>query len=97
MVRLTDDAGSLLRRIQERQTDSGTLRMVNEAGELVLGTSAAAAGDEVLFHQGVPVLSLSAAAAAMLVGYTIGIEQTGEGPTLQVIPPDQPSETPPTG
>lgn len=94
MVRLTDDAGSLLRRIQEGQTNAQTLRMVSEAGDLVLGTSGPAAGDEILFHQGDPVLCLSADAAAMLAGYTIGIEQTGEGPTLQVLPPEEPSETP---
>jgi len=94
MVRLTDDAANLLRRIQAGHSDADTLRVVTEAGELVVGKSATAAGDEVILHQGLPVLSISAEAAEMLAGSTIGIEQTGGGPILQVIPPVENSEAP---
>jgi hypothetical protein len=85
MVRLTDDAASLLRRIQAGQ-ENVALRVVTESGELVIGKSATAADDEVVLHEGSPVLSMSAEAADMLAGSTIGIEQTGGGPVLQIIP-----------
>jgi len=91
MVRLTDDAASYFHRIQAGRPDAETLRVISEAGELVVAGSAAAAGDEVILHLGRPVLSVSPEAAELLEGYTIGIEQSGTGPVLQVIPPEDAS------
>jgi hypothetical protein len=92
MVRLTDDAASYFHRIQAGRPNAETLRVVSEAGELVVAGSAAAVGDEIILHLGLPVLSLSPEAAEMLEGYTIGVEQTGTGPALQVIPPEDNSK-----
>jgi len=94
MVRLTDDAASLLRRIQAGHPDADTLRLVNEAGELVVGKSATTADDQIISHQGLPVLSISPEAAELLAGSTIGIEQSGGEPILRIIPPGESSETP---
>ena len=91
MVVITEGAGALLARIQNQQAAAAPLRMAVEAGDFVIGTTAPATDDEVLFHQGEPVLRLSAETAQALAGYTVGVEETNDGPELKLLAP---AETP---
>ena len=88
MVALTERAGALLQRMQTAQLLPATLRMVVSEGELVVGTSAATPNDEVLFYDGVPVLRLSAEAAAALAGCTVTTRDTDTGPSLAIVVPE---------
>jgi hypothetical protein len=88
LVTITNAAGALLQQVQAGQGGPGILRAEADAGDLVIGTSAPQAADEVLFHAGQPVLRLSPAAAAALAGCTIGVRDTAEGPSLAIIGPN---------
>ena len=85
MVVMTDGAGALLRQMQTQKELPNTLRLVVEQGELVVGTTAPAADDEVLYHGGAPVLRLSSDAAAVLDGCTVTTEDTPDGPALAIV------------
>ena len=91
MVRVTDDAANFFLRMQAEQASAGTLRVVSDEGELVVGRTASMADDEIISHQGSPVLCVSAEAAGLLTGCTIGIEQRDGGPALQILPPEDES------
>jgi Fe-S cluster assembly iron-binding protein IscA len=92
MVTITEGAAALLAHIQTGQETPSTLRVIVEEGELVIGRSEAAQDDEVYFHGGEPVLRLAADAAKALAGCTVDREETTEGPTLAILPPDEGGE-----
>ena len=86
MVTITDTAGTLLKQVQAGQ-EGRPLRVETDAAGLVIGTSAPRTDDQVLFHDGQPVLRLSPAAAAALAGCTIDTQETDEGEQLTIVPP----------
>ncbi len=87
MVAMTETAGELLQQVQTTQGFSSTLRMETDASGLIIGVSEPQPDDEVLFHDGQPVLRLSADAAAALAGCTITTEESPEGTQLAILPP----------
>lgn len=86
MVTITDTAGSLLQQVQADQ-EGRLLRVETDAAGLVIGTSAPRTDDQVLFHDGQPVLRLSPEAATALAGCTIDTQETAEGAQLTIVPP----------
>ena len=86
MVVITDTAGTLLQQVQAEQ-EGRVLRVETDAAGLVVGTSAPRTDDQVLFHDGRPVLRLSPEAVAALTGCTIDTLDTAEGPQLTIVPP----------
>jgi hypothetical protein len=91
MVMLTDSAGALLHQMQREQHFPATLRVVAVEDGFVVDASAPAPDDEVLFHEGTPVLRLSAEVARALAGCTLTTQDSGEGPTLVILGPDAPA------
>jgi hypothetical protein len=87
MVTVTEGAAEFLTRIQTGQAVDSTQRVIVEEGEFVIGSTQPAQDDEVCFHQGAPVLRLTAEAAEALKGFTVDTEETPEGPTLAIVPP----------
>jgi hypothetical protein len=92
MVTITDAAAQLLTHIQTGLDASAMLRVVVEDGEFVLGASAGADNDEIYFHDGEPLLRLTAEAAQALDGFTFSTEDTPEGPTLAILTPEESEE-----
>ncbi len=88
MVMISDTAGTLLQQVQAGQ-EGRVLRVEIDAAGLVIGTSAPETNDQVLFHDGRPVLRLSPEAAAALAGCTIDTQETAEGSQLTIVPPAQ--------
>ena len=86
MVRLTPRAGALLQRIPAQ----GTLRLVLDAEGPLIGASASAPDDTVLFHEGAPVLRLAADAAQALAGATIATGGTAAPDELVILGPNEP-------
>jgi len=87
MVTIPEGAAELLARIQTGRDDAATLRVIVEQGDFVIGSTDPAQDDEVCFHEGAPVLRLTAEAAKALSGFTVATEETPEGPTLAIVPP----------
>jgi hypothetical protein len=92
MVTMTERAGELLQQIQEEQGLSEAPRLVNEEGRLALTVSPSNPDDQVLYHEGTPVLRVAAEAAAALDGYMLAAEETPEGARLAIV-----QETSPNG
>jgi hypothetical protein len=88
VVTISQDAAELLARIQTGRESASTLRVTVEQDEFVIGGTEPAQDDEICFHEGSPVLRLTAEASKALTGYTVATEVTAEGPTLAILPPD---------
>jgi hypothetical protein len=89
MVTLTPEAGALLQRVQAAQPTASGLRLVADENGLVIGTSAPAPRDLVLFHDGVPVLRIAADTADRLAGYVIATRTTADGEELTLLAPGE--------
>jgi hypothetical protein len=89
LVRLTERAGALLQRMQADGQFRNPLRVVEESDSFIVGMTEPATDDEVLFHEGVPVLRLSAAAAKALTGSTIASRDTATGEDLAIFGPGE--------
>lgn len=87
MVAISHTAGAMLRQLQTQQPDGGRLRLDVDTTGWLIGASAPQSDDEVVFHEGEPVLRLSAAASAALTGCTITADTSPEGPRLTVLSP----------
>jgi hypothetical protein len=91
MVTLTERAGELLQKIQEEQGLPDAPRLVTDDGRLALTISPADSDDQVLYHDGRPVLRVAADAAAALDGYTLAAEETPEGARLAIVQEQSPN------
>jgi hypothetical protein len=92
MVTLTERAGELLQRIQADEPQPHTLRFDARQDELVLEPSAPALDDEVLYHDDIAVLRVSAQVAPVFDGCTLDAQDTPQGVALAIIPPEEPPE-----
>lgn len=84
MVMMTERAGALLQQIQSENGLSDAPRLIADEGRLALTVSPGDADDEVLYHEGQPVLRIAADAAAALNGCTLAAEETPEGARLTI-------------
>ena len=85
MVHITAQAGALLQRIPSVQT----LRLVLDANGPLIGASAPAADDTVLFHNNQAVLRLSSEASAALNGSTIAVRGADAPEELVILGPEE--------
>lgn len=91
MVMMTERAGELLQKILDDQGLPEAPRLIADEGRLALTVSPPDTGDEVLYHEGKPVLRVAADAAAALNGCTLTAEDTPEGARLTILQEGSPN------
>lgn len=95
MIGVTDRAKEELKNILDSNADDQelSLRLVtNEQGQIGIALDKERPGDNVVEHNGSKVLLVEDALVPHLVGITIDIEDTPEGPRLAIVSDIQPDK-----
>ncbi len=85
MVTITERAGALLQQVQQEQGLTEPPRLVREQEQLALTVSPPDPRDDILYHDGQPVLRVAPEAAAALSGCTITTQESDQGAQLAII------------